>query len=325
MCGASNGSLAARQATARRARSAALAAASALLRRCAYGTLLPGRCRAEEEAHQKHVLRCVNRAAAAAAGRPDGAAAKPDSAALRANAAAAGHDALMEGACAALALLCAPPLFAQPPPGEEGAAAAAAAAATLRAVVVAALDAIPAVSARGAPVFESSAERNLAAFVAAVVAPRRGAAALIDPAFYSAVMAKWASPAVAEALRSRGGGAAAAAASREGGGGDGGEPGEQRGPAAEARPAAGAAAAGAPAAAAAAATRACGLPSCGKAEAFARQFRVCGGCGAVAYCGEEHAAAAWKAGHRRECRAAAAPKAAPAKQQSPAEDAGSLD
>lgn len=45
---------------------------------------------------------------------------------------------------------------------------------------------------------------------------------------------------------------------------------------------------------------------CGKAPAEGQpSFQLCGGCRAVRFCGKECARAAWKAGHKQECRAAA--------------------
>jgi hypothetical protein len=59
--------------------------------------------------------------------------------------------------------------------------------------------------------------------------------------------------------------------------------------------------------------RACGLPSCGRQEAHASQFKLCAACNGAVYCSKEHQAEHW-AEHKAECKAArkAAAVAAPA-------------
>lgn len=69
--------------------------------------------------------------------------------------------------------------------------------------------------------------------------------------------------------------------------------------------------------------RACGLPSCGFAEASPLDFRVCAICNAVAYCCEAHSAAHWR-DHRRGCISPIAAAAGAVAGTTPtADDAGS--
>ena len=96
------------------------------------------------------------------------------------------------------------------------------------------------------------------------------------------MVAKWASPAVADVLRARGSLRIGVAVV------------QQVGDNQEARMRADVAARG---------FRHCGLPSCGRRETTVRHFKLCGGCDAVAYCCDEHHDSHWKEGHRRECGA----------------------
>jgi hypothetical protein len=52
--------------------------------------------------------------------------------------------------------------------------------------------------------------------------------------------------------------------------------------------------------------RACALPECGKTEAHAKEFKMCGRCRGVVYCSPAHQTADWRR-HKREdgCKAAA--------------------
>ena len=115
----------------------------------------------------------------------------------------------------------------------------------------------------------------------------------LDHAFRAAVVAKWRSPAVVGALRSRGLLGARAP-----------------NPEVEASTAA-ARAAREREDIAAKGFRRCALPSCGLREATIRQFKVCSASFAVAYCSAEHAALHWADAHRRECKALKAAGAKP--------------
>ncbi len=45
---------------------------------------------------------------------------------------------------------------------------------------------------------------------------------------------------------------------------------------------------------------ACALPSCGQREATVKQFKLCGGCKQIVYCGAEHAKLHWRE-HKKAC------------------------
>lgn len=235
----------------------------ALHSRVVAGTLLPGRCRPAEEAFYD-----VEQRQQPTAGEDSGAEPAPPSAAsLRRGAACVGYATALDAAHCALNLL---PLH-----GWRGDQRARAHAFVLALLV----DLVPHTAGLR---LRFGGEDDLADVVECRADPE-----CYDPTFWAALQAAWTSPPCAGVLRARGalrrGDDARAAAGAE----------------AAARLAAGVAAA--PAAAGAVAPGGgllrCGLPSCGRREARALQFRVRGHCPALRYCCAEHAKQHWPAAH----------------------------
>lgn len=139
------------------------------------------------------------------------------------------------------------------------------------------LDALDLIRAAAALPFQSQAELDLVKTIQKDTKREH-----YDPKFHAALIAKSNSPAVRDALLSRGALQGGVAAS------------ERAYAQFEARRADNIRAHG---------LKACALPACGKREATVAQFKLCSGCRAVAYCSGEHASAHWPEAHRRECKA----------------------
>lgn len=247
--------------------SALLAAVAVLSRRMGDGTLLPGGCRGAERDFYALVVACVHRST----GRP-----APPAAALLASSAFVGAEAAMVAAERALAML-----HVRRWPARERR--------PLERFALAVMDAIPATAGLGG--YSPGGELHLVAFVEQnMVDASSASVGYLDDGFREELLAKWASPAVAGALRDRG-------SLR-----DGVMVGELAGAELDVPVQADVAARG---------FRRCGLwspacglqPACGRLETTVRHFRLCGGCDSVAYCCDAHHGLHWDEGHRRECGA----------------------
>ena len=221
-----------------------------LLRRLADNTLLPGTIKEEEVTYfaSSQVFACK------AANKPT-----PSEAVLQGFGVALGYTALLSAAVLTLALLAELQGFELPRKSAHS-------------FVLTALDAIPRTATMQTRL---GREEDLVAMMEMNMKPQN-----FEPSFCAAVLRKWRSSAVADALRARGVLQTGAAAHQE------------KFDAFEARQRADIEKIG---------LQQCAWPSCDKVERTAREFKQCSGCRSVWYCSPEHHTLHWGA-HKKDCQ-----------------------